>query len=202
MTIGTDDPRHPFDEGNGGVIVAAESTAPPADVWALLADPQQWARWAPHIRWIQASRPRVATMDAPQRPRGGSRSRGPDAAPPTAPSGTAARAEHSEPCLVAPGDRLFVRGPAGTRVQGVVTHVEPGHRWDFRIRLPAAQWLDSAHVVAPWGTGSRVATRLRVDGVFAGPGRIALEGYRPLARIAMARLARIAAADQGRHEAG
>ena len=28
----------------------AESAAPPDDAWALLARPDQWSRWAPHLR--------------------------------------------------------------------------------------------------------------------------------------------------------
>ncbi|WP_249011082.1 SRPBCC family protein [Conexibacter sp. DBS9H8] len=31
----------------------ADSSAPPAAVWALLAEPGQWHRWAPHIRGVR-----------------------------------------------------------------------------------------------------------------------------------------------------
>ena len=31
-------------------VYAADSPAPPAEVWSLMAEPRRWAEWAPHVR--------------------------------------------------------------------------------------------------------------------------------------------------------
>ncbi len=31
-------------------VYAADSPAPPAEAWSLLAQPRRWAEWAPHVR--------------------------------------------------------------------------------------------------------------------------------------------------------
>jgi hypothetical protein len=31
-------------------VLAADSSAPPAEAWALLAEPSRWSEWAPHVR--------------------------------------------------------------------------------------------------------------------------------------------------------
>lgn len=46
-----------FVDGNRGVVVTTRATAPPSEVWRLLAQPGRWPDWSPHIRSVGSALP-------------------------------------------------------------------------------------------------------------------------------------------------
>lgn len=136
----------------------------PARLWHLLSTPAEWPRWAPHIR-------RVDT------PAGDGR--------------------------LAPGQRLRIDsyGPVG--VTATVTRVDAPRRWDFRVELPLGFALVAAHEVLddarPPRAGVRghpatVRVRMALDGPLPSPiAGALLQAYRPVAHVALHRLAALAA---------
>lgn len=91
------------------------------------------------------------------------------------------------------GQRLRVRSVAGPRVDAVVTLVDPGRRWDFRVALPGPWRLTSRHDVRTHADGSEALVALWIEGPAGTAGLPALLAYRPLAQVAVRRLARLAA---------
>jgi uncharacterized protein YndB with AHSA1/START domain len=140
-------------ERRKAVVVGADSAAPPAAVWALLADPARWPAWSPHIRRADGRRGSVQE-----------------------------------------GDELVVRSYGPLAVRTRITRVDPGRRWDFRVLTVPRPWvLEAAHAVVARDGGARVVVATRVRG----PGApllalTALNAYRPLAALAVRRLARLA----------
>lgn len=136
--------------------MSAVSSAAPAALWALLADPVRWPDWAPHIRRADGRRGAVVV-----------------------------------------GDEVVVRGHGPVAVRTRITRVDPGRRWDFTVTsLPGPWSVNAAHAVVAAGTGARIVVGLRVRGPGAPLlGATALDAYRPLAGLAVRRLARLAEQD-------
>lgn len=98
----------------------------------------------------------------------------------------------AEPGIVRPGQRLRVRSPVGVAVPATVTLVDPGRRWDFRVELPGPWSVVSRHDVRRCATGSEALVTMWVQGPVGSAALPALIAYRPLAEVAVQRLARMA----------
>lgn len=94
---------------------------------------------------------------------------------------------------LAPGQRLRIDsyGPVG--VTATVTRVDDApRRWDFRVGLPLGFALVAAHEVLEGPPTARV--RMALDGPLPTPVAAALlQAYRPVAHVALHRLAALAA---------
>lgn len=162
----TDSIERAFDAGKGAARTyrADARGADPARLWELLATPDHWPRWAPHISAVddlgdaQLGRPsRSGHGDAPVRE----------------------------------GQRLRIRGLGPVAVSARVTRVVDGHRWDFVVPLPLGVQVAATHEVH---TDPRaVVVRMRVGGPLmawvGGPGLLA---YTLLAETALRRLVGLA----------
>ena len=96
------------------------------------------------------------------------------------------------------GQHLRITSVGPVRVQATVTRVDPGLRWDFRV-LIAGVALDNTHEVQPTPEGVRVVVTMRTEVPRLPPAVAvsdrALRAYRPLAALAVGRLARLAEQD-------
>ncbi len=127
---------------------SADSAATPEAVWILLARPENWARWAPHIRGAWG----LAGADG----------------------------------VVREGARGAARLLGAVPVPVVITAVEPGRSWTWRV----AGVVEMHHRVAPRRAGGSTVT-VALDGPVALRAAMTVT-YAPLVGILVARLARIA----------
>ncbi len=144
------------------VVVRVPCAAPATAAWGLLGSPVRWPQWSPQIRAVDG-------FDPVRR-----------------------RVLPGAPALEA-GGWVLVHGPWPVRLPARFTRVDAGVRWDFSAPLPGRLCLVSAHEVQPVPGGCEVVWVMHVQG----PGgrlltRTVLTAYRPLARLALRRLARLA----------
>lgn len=114
------------------IDVGREVAAAPAAAWRLLADTRMWPMWGPTVR-------RVELSASPEGERDGDGDKD---------GNEDADSAH----LVARGRRGRVVTPFGLALPFVITHVEAGHRWSWRVAgVPA-----TGHRVEPTRNGCRV----------------------------------------------
>lgn len=98
----------------------------------------------------------------------------------------------AEPGVVRAGQHLRVAGPMGVAVPATVTLVDAGRRWDFRVDLPGPWSVMSRHEVRRCTVGSEALVTMWVRGPGGRAAMPALMAYRPIAEVAVRRLARMA----------
>jgi hypothetical protein len=108
------------------------------------------------------------------------------------------RRADSHPGPVEVGDEVRVRSYGPVAVRTRITRVDDGRRWDFRVLSVPSPWrLEAAHAVVARDAGSRVVVGMRLSGPGTPLLGIAfLNAYRPLAALAVRRLARLAAREE------
>lgn len=146
------------------VVVRVPCAAPASAAWALLAGGACPAPgWSPQVRAVSGFDP-------------------------------ARHRSLPAPPALEVGNRVVVHGPWPVRLPARFTHVDAGVRWDFAAPLGGRRTLRSAHAVHPVEGACEVVWDMRVEG----PGgallaRTVLAAYGPLVRLALRRLARLAA---------
>ncbi len=90
------------------------------------------------------------------------------------------------------GDELTIDSIVpGLGVEARITRVEAPWRWDFELEPLPGLRLVGEHHVRDVGTEREVVSVLRTAGRSSLAGRMVLTAYRPLAALAMRRLARL-----------